>query len=272
VPGNTVRFRSRRFPLWKCPFCESLVSLDPFDGKDAYRDYPLNERKLDVFARRTLGNLLARLRRAGLEPSHRILDYGCGNGVFVRFLQERGYVHVEGYDPYVAKYSTPATGLFDFVVANDVIEHADDVRDLVGRCTELVAPGGILYLGTADSAPVGARELAREIMRLHQPYHRIIVTERALKGLALETGFELVASYRRSYMDTLLPFANYRFLDELHRVVGGTLEAMFGPEGVRSVLHHPRLWFFAFLGFFFPSAMEPAVIIRRRLDFEAQAG
>src|SRR5690349_1645807 len=86
VRGNTRRFLDRRFTLWKCPRCLSIHSLEPVDFKDIYADYPLNQRRLDVFARGTLRNLLGRLTRAGLKKDDSILDYGCGNGVFVQFL------------------------------------------------------------------------------------------------------------------------------------------------------------------------------------------
>ena len=34
-----------------------------------------------------------------LEPSQRVFDYGCGQGLDVQFLRERGF-EVEGWDPY----------------------------------------------------------------------------------------------------------------------------------------------------------------------------
>src|SRR5512143_506937 len=88
VRGNTARFRGRRFALWKCSQCKSIHSLEPMDFRDIYSDYPLNRRQLDVFARGTLAHLLARLAKAGLQQSHKVLDYGCGNGLLLRYLKE----------------------------------------------------------------------------------------------------------------------------------------------------------------------------------------
>jgi SAM-dependent methyltransferase len=262
--GNTARFCDQMFRLWKCPRCLSIHSLDPVDFRDIYSDYPLNKRRLDVFARGTLRHLVRRLEKAGLKKTARILDYGCGNGVLIQFLNERGYELVSGYDPYVEGYSTPMKGQqFDCVIANDVIEHVEDPRAMVDECRELVRPGGLLYIGTADSEPVEMTDLEPHVMRLHQPFHRIIITQASLEQLATGADLQLVDAYRRSYMDTLLPFSNYRFLDELNRALGHKLDLALDPAAAKFVAHKPGLLFFAFFGYFFPVAFEPAVVLRR---------
>lgn len=261
--GNTARFLGRLHYLWKCPRCLTIHNIDPVDFGDIYRDYPLNKRGLDFYARGTLSNLLQRLRRAGLSKEAAILDYGCGNGLFIEYLRKKGYSRVEGYDPFVAPFSKVPESRFDCVVANDVIEHVSDPRRIIRECAQLVKPGGLLYIGTADSDPVNMAELEPHIMRLHQPFHRVILSQKSLLRLAEETGFELVCASRRSYMDTLTPFSNYRFLDEFNRVLGHNMDLALRPEAGKVILTRPRLWFFAFFGYFFPSAAEPAVLLRR---------
>lgn len=261
--GNTARFRHQLHHLWKCPRCLTIHNIDPVDFADIYRDYPLNQRRLDIFARGTLRNLLKRLRRAGLRRDAAILDYGCGNGVLVDYLRERGYTRVAGYDPYVEGFTQIPEGVFDCVIANDVIEHVSDPRRTIAECVRLVKPGGLLYLGTADSAPVNMGNLEPDIMRLHQPFHRVIITEATLHQLARETGFDLIQVYQRSYMDTLIPFSNYRFLDEFSKALGHDMDLMLQPAAAKVMLRRPSLWFYAYFGYFFPSAFEPAGILRR---------
>ena len=264
VRGNTARFRGRFFAVWKCSQCKSIHNLEPIDLRDIYSDYPLNRRQLDVFARGTLAHLLARLVRAGLRQSHTVLDYGCGNGLLLRYLKERGYPNVSGYDPYVEAYEAPRTGeQFDCVIANDVIEHVEDPRAMLRDCAQLVRPGGILYIGTADSEPVDMTRLEPEIMRLHQPFHRVLITEQTLHRLGGETEMELVASYRRSYMDGLRPFSNYRFLDEFNRALGHDMDRALDPAAGSIVARKPWLLFYAFFGYFFPVAWEPAIVLRK---------
>lgn len=261
--GNTARFLGHRFKLWKCPKCLTLHSLEPVDFADIYRDYPPNVRRLDVFARGTLGNLLRRIERAGLSRDAVILDYGCGNGLFVEFLRQRGYQNVGGFDPFVAEYAQPPMGQFDCVVANDVIEHVDNPRAMLVECVRLVRPGGLLYVGTADAEPVEMDNLEPHVMRLHQPFHRVILTQAGLHRLVDETGLERVASWKRSYMDTLMPFANYRFLDEFNKAFGHDMDRALDPAASKVLLRRPGLLSYAVFGYFFPSAWEPAVLLRK---------
>lgn len=261
--GNTQRFRDQLHNLWKCPHCHTIHNVDPVDYADIYNDYPLNKRRLDIFARGTLHNLLGRLRRAGLTKQSSILDYGCGNGVFIQYLKEKGYAQVQGYDPFVVSYTGVPQDQYDCVVANDVIEHVSNPRETIRECVGLVKPGGLLYIGTADSEPVDMENLEPHLMRLHQPFHRVIITEPTLHQLARETDFELIHAYRRSYMDTRIPFSNYRFLDEFSRALGDDLDLMLQPAAAKIMLRRPSLWFYGYFGYFFPSAFEPAVVLRR---------
>lgn len=263
VRGNTARYGQQLFHLWKCDGCLSIHSLDPVDFENIYADYPLNKRQADAFAKHTLGNLLSRLVAAGLKPDHSILDYGCGNGIFVQFLKGRGYHHVTGFDPYVPEFAAQVTGRsFDCVVVNDVLEHVPDPRALIQQCAALVRPRGLLYVGTADSEPVNMQNLEPHVMRLHQPFHRTIITQDGLVKLAKESGFDVLKTFRRSYMDTRWPFANYRFLDEFNKAVGHDMDRALDPSSWTVVFRKPSLMIYAFLGYLWPSAFEPAVILK----------
>ena len=268
VRGNTERLRHTNFQIWKCPECLSIISIDLVDYHDIYSDYPLNKRQLDVFAKGTLGNLLKRLRNAGMKTTDTILDYGCGNGIFIDFLKSKGYQNVVGYDPYFPKFANLPIKhtLFDVIVNNDTLEHCDNINAMLQENLERLKPGGLLYLGTSDSEPVSMSNLESHIMRLHQPFHRVIITEQTLHNLSNRYKVDLVASYRRSYHDTLRPFSNYRFLDELNKAVGHNLDSAMDASITNHIfLSSPRLWFFALFGYWFPSAFEPAIVVRMPL-------
>ncbi|MBL0058022.1 MAG: SDR family NAD(P)-dependent oxidoreductase [Elusimicrobia bacterium] len=263
VRGNTERFKETWFRIWKCPACGTVHSIDPVDFADIYRDYPLNGLSLDGFARVSMGNLLRRLRRAGLKKEHRVLDYGCGNGRFLDFLKLKGWGACVGYDPFLPAFATEPEGLFDCVVFNDVIEHVPDPRAALRRASSFVKPGGLFYIGTPDSAPIAVDRLERSTTALHQPFHRVLLTGAGLDRLGEETGFDRVARYRRSYLDTLVPFCNYRVFDEYSRTLGHNLNAVIANRSPWIFFKTPPLLFFAFFGYWFPSAEEPALILRR---------
>lgn len=267
VRGNTEPYLSRLFPLWRCAECRTIYSVEPVDLSEIYAQYPLNDRQLDVFARKTLGNLLKRLVRNGVTPQMSVLDFGCGNGLFVDFLRSRGYSRAAGYDPFVPAYSNPPAGVdfYDVVVANDVIEHCDDPRGMFRDCLKYLKPGGTLYVGTADCLGVAdMQNLEAHVMRLHQPFHRLIISRETLLSLGEEFDLALVENYERSYMDTLWPFANYRFLDELNRALDHNMNRALSSDAEKAVMTSPRLLFFGLMGYFYPSAIEPAAVWRKK--------
>lgn len=266
VRGNTEKYQAQYFRLWHCPECRTVQSIDPMDHQEMYEGYPLNQRQEDLFARATLRNLLKRLRRAGLREGERILDYGCGNGIFVKFLQRNGFTHVSGYDPWVEEFSILPTEdtVFDCIIVNDVIEHCEDVRALISACRQRLRPGGLLYVGTVESDGLTFENLAPQTMKLHQPFHRIFLPEAVLHRLCQEQGFEIQQTYKRSYLDTLMPFANYRFLDELSKALHHNMDKMLQPAEVGKVFwKRPQLVWFGLFGYWFPSAFEPAVVLRK---------
>jgi choline dehydrogenase-like flavoprotein/2-polyprenyl-3-methyl-5-hydroxy-6-metoxy-1,4-benzoquinol methylase len=264
INGNTERFKETIFHLWKCPRCRTIHSIDPVNFQNIYKDYPLNKRRMDFFAKITMHNLLKRLIKAGIKKTDAILDYGCGNGLFVQFLKKRGYTSTAGYDPFVPEFSKlPDYTSFDCIVANDVIEHATDPHAMAQECKSLLKLGGLLYIGTTDSEGVEMHNLKSHIMRLHQPFHRIIFNQETLKTIGIKAGLKLVRAYRRSYMDTWIPFSNYRFLDEFSKALGHNMDLALDPASGMVLLRRPMLWFYAFFGYFFPSAYEPAVLLRK---------
>ncbi len=263
VTGNTTRFIKTNFSVWKCPNCQSIHSLNVVDFADIYKDYPVNLlQTLDAFARGRFANLLSRLKQACLKKEHRILDMGCGNGIFIKYLKSKGYNNCFGFDPYVKEFShLDRTQSFEFIVANDVIEHVVSPSDFLKECSELLCEDGTIYIGTADSDDVEMQHLDQDLLKLHQPFHRVIVNQNTLEKLAREIpNCRWVKSYRRSYMDTLIPFVNYRFLDELNAILGYEMDLAFRPGVGKAIFKNPHVLFYAFFGYFFPSAAEPAVV------------
>ena len=90
VRCNIRAFQSERFEVWRCAQCRSIHAAAPVDLDHYYSRYPLFTAELNWMLNVVYAKLLARLRRAGLRPEHEILDYGCGNGVLVKYLRKHG--------------------------------------------------------------------------------------------------------------------------------------------------------------------------------------
>ncbi|CAO3416094.1 bifunctional 2-polyprenyl-6-hydroxyphenol methylase/3-demethylubiquinol 3-O-methyltransferase UbiG [Azospirillum doebereinerae] len=143
-------------------------------------------------------SLCKRLGRDPLAPRPlaglRVVDIGCGGGLLAEPMARMGAM-VVGVDASEKNIGTAATHAaetgtavdyrattaealaaggerFDAVLAMEVIEHVADVNLFVQSCTDLLAPGGALFLSTLNRTPksfalaiVGAEYILRWMPR-----------------------------------------------------------------------------------------------------------
>jgi len=263
VPCNVRKFRDNVFTIWRCSSCRSLHCKEDPDLPTYYAEYPLKLQRLAFSQRIGYGNRLRLMKRQGVRTSDRILDYGCGSGIFVNYLRENEFSNVTGYDPFVTEYASPETlrEQYDTVVSYDVIEHYDDPRDFLGRIVRLVRPGGLLVIGTPNADHLSLTHTCDP--GLHPPYHRHIFSERMLLTLAGEEGLEPVDIYRRSFYDSLVPTVNSRFMWRYVEKSDGLLDAAVEPPNAKLVLGSPELIRLAFFGYWLPAKDNILVTFRK---------
>jgi SAM-dependent methyltransferase len=121
----------------------------------------------------------------------RVLEIGCGSGLFLRLLRDAGY-RAEGLEMserdaararrlglavahgMLGQADVPDRG-YDIVLLNYVLEHVPDPRDAVAELTRLLAPGGWLIVGVPIIDSLQARLLgARWSQVTEAPRHIII--------------------------------------------------------------------------------------------------
>lgn len=250
VKSNVRAFCHQEFTVWRCPYCRSLTTLEKFDFAKYYANYPIQAQQLDFPTRLFFSQRLKLLRKSGLKKNHRILDYGCGNGNFVRYLKTKGYVNSVGYDPYSNEYCDPRLieDKFDFVTSQDVIEHTEDPKDYFRSLASLVSKGGMLVIGTPNASLVDIFSQLDRVGRLHQPYHCHILTEEILVSLFEKSGFLVTNRFHRFYVDTFFPFLNSGFLFRYMQAVDGCVESGFEPIRLGLILRQPKLLLYGFLG------------------------
>jgi 2-polyprenyl-3-methyl-5-hydroxy-6-metoxy-1,4-benzoquinol methylase len=267
VPSNVRTFMHESFHIWRCPTCRSLHCLETVDLATYYQNYPI-QRTLTNPARVIFGNLLSRLTKHGYAPASRLLDYGCGWGVFVDYLRERGYVNAVGYDPYSAferfrDHALIESGPFDYILLQDVIEHVEDPRALLPELDRYLKPGGYVLIGTPDADGISLRDYERYWMQLHPPYHLHIYNRTALEAFASEVGWRTVDFFDRPYYDTKQFGVNARALNIYRRFGDGTLDAVFDHVPADTLKKSKRFMLTARFGYWFKRKGEMALVFRK---------
>ncbi|HET9241602.1 MAG TPA: class I SAM-dependent methyltransferase [Oligoflexus sp.] len=267
IPAIVRAFQHQTFTVWRCESCGSLHSKEDVNLPLYYEGYPFAQHKLDFWSRVAYRKRTRDLVKQGIQKHHKILDYGCGAGVFVQYLRDQGYVHAVGYDPYVAAFAEAARlkEQYDAVLAQDVIEHADDPRVMLQEILSCLKPDGLLYLGTPLANRIRLKQHERFAMSLHQPYHRHIFSLKALLDLTRSYGLRATGLSERHCTDTLTPTVNTRFLHEFIRAGGNVVDVGFEPPPPDLFKRHPRLLLFAFFGYFFSQRSELSGYFRRSL-------
>jgi 2-polyprenyl-3-methyl-5-hydroxy-6-metoxy-1,4-benzoquinol methylase len=266
VHSNVRAFRANEYPVWRCCNCRSIHAVGDVDLALHYAHYPFHQLSRDPRLAIVYAKLLRRLRRSGLRRTNTILDYGCGSGAFIEFLRDRGFTQAVGYDEYSPEMAQPERlqTRYDFVLAQDVIEHAEAPLELLKRLDGLVRPGGIVAIGTPDADKIDLARPSDFIHTLHAPYHRHIFSRRALELATAAQRWTLERRYKTMYTNTFVPFLNEAFYRFYAGLIDDTLDALFGPVDTRALLRHlPQTLWIGLLGAFASRQTDPMVVFRK---------
>jgi len=265
VHSNVRAFKDETFVYFRCRQCRSLHARDEVDLGHYYARYPFHDLPVDWRLHAMYANYLARLQRAGLKQSDRILDFGCGGGHFVSYLRERGYSAV-GFDEYSAKFGDKSVlnDRYDCIVSQDVLEHVASPHALLDQFAALTTDTGLIALGTPNAAAIDLKRAKDFVHAIHAPYHRHILSADALKQVGEQHGWRLQEFYPTMYTNTSVPFLNERFYLYYTTVTDGTLDSLMEPVRAGSLLlRAPETLFWGFFGTFFSRNTDVMAMFRR---------
>lgn len=264
--SNVRAFSRQSFAVWRCAKCLSIHARDEVDLAHYYRSYPFHALPDDWRLRVLYDQQLERLRRAGLRPEHRILDYGCGGGGFVRHLRQRGFSRAFGYDQYSADFGDASVlrQRYDCLVSQDVLEHVLEPGRLLDEFDRLVEPQGIVAIGTPNAEALDLEQPEKYVHALHLPYHRHIFSKRALLSAGSARGWQLERYYPTQYGNTPVPFMNSRFYLYYMRLGDNSLDRLVEPPKLGPLLARlPLTLFWGFFGQFLAEETDVMAVFRR---------
>lgn len=262
VASSERVFEQETFTVWQCGNCQCIHALEGVDLGYYYSQYGLHEsNEPDRVTRFFFGKKLAWLKKAGITQQHSILDYGCGGGHFLRFLQQQGY-QAYGYDPFTDEFAD--TGMlskrYDVVMSSDVIEHDTSVMGHLDTLIGLCAENGFIYIETPDALAIDLAQISAHRQILQQPFHRHLLTHTWLIDTLAEKGWQATQIARQPFFHSWIPFLNVPAMDYYWDTYGGLATLN---EGYRwSALLSPKYWYLGLFGAFIYGKDEVQLILR----------
>jgi SAM-dependent methyltransferase len=193
----------RHVDLWESP--TGLAFFNPPIAGDArfYSDFYEKDPNLEKYLhdKDDRGDLLWAANK--IKPGSKILDVGCGRGIFRDFVPEAEYWGLEPHHPDAGKpdwifketleaHAAAHPGAYDVVVSFHVTEHVVDPLSFVQMMTRLIRPGGqiILACPTWPSIQHGIPNYPMNA----PPHHLTWWTEQAFRALCERLGLTDVES------------------------------------------------------------------------------
>lgn len=206
--GSSVLITKDGCDIYQCASC-GLAFTHP---QPQSLDEQYDSAYFDLYRRRREFRLKrgeARLRRIELlhEPG-RLLDVGCSLGYFVEVANKRGW-KASGVEisPYAAEEACGlgldvktgvledahyADGAFDCVTMWDVLEHVPDPTKHMLEIRRVLAPGGLVVIGTPNLAHITFRRKREHWRHLKPREHIFYFQAPSITRLLNKTGFEVV--------------------------------------------------------------------------------
>ncbi|MBC7260975.1 MAG: class I SAM-dependent methyltransferase, partial [Chloroflexi bacterium] len=139
------------------------------------------------------------------EDRGRLLDVGCGNGMFLERMRQLGW-EVAGVEPDAAAVAVAREKMgldvfqgsledakfpdehFDAITMNHVIEHVPDPIGTLKECCRVLKPGGKLVVVTPNIGSMGYQVFGEHWRGLEVPRHLHIFSPQSLRAAAERAG------------------------------------------------------------------------------------
>jgi 2-polyprenyl-3-methyl-5-hydroxy-6-metoxy-1,4-benzoquinol methylase len=147
-------------------------------------------------------------------PGGRLLDLGCGSGMWLSTMRDLGW-RAEGvdFDP-AAAAAAAARGLavrcgslerqgfpdatFDAITMSHVVEHLPDPLQTLTECARILKPGGKLIVWTPNASSLGRGVFKQSWRGLEPPRHLHLFSPQSMCALLERAGFSRISIRTRN--------------------------------------------------------------------------
>jgi 2-polyprenyl-3-methyl-5-hydroxy-6-metoxy-1,4-benzoquinol methylase len=200
------------FAILECPVCglgvtvPSVVDLPRYYGPAYWGGR--HAFTADYCARRRI-RLLSSLARP--KAGSRLLDFGCGDGDFLRRASRKGWISFgyestfspvrsgTEYEVVTTHEALAARAPFDAITAWHVLEHLPEPFEKLRELAGMLTPDGIIILAVPDAGGVQASTFGAHWMHLDVPRHLFHLSRSSLEMALKLAGLAPVRWWNREF-------------------------------------------------------------------------
>lgn len=217
------------FTLVKCSSCQTLSTIPQPDEKEIITYYKSNSyvshgdsiNPIFDFVYRTIQNRNLKYKRKLIERytlGKNLLDYGCGSGTFLEYMNKQGW-ETKGIEPdknarqIAEEKGVKLTGLdqlnseYDCITLFHVLEHVHRLKETLQTLIEHLSKNGVLILALPNYNSRDAQHYQQFWAGYDVPRHLYHFNQKSIFSLAKEFGLNIVSThplYFDSYYVSLL--------------------------------------------------------------------
>lgn len=203
--------------IFKCKDCTHEFSLTSKDRQEKYGGDYYDIKSKNWFSHpnyRLFNSIISQLP----ENAKNLLDIGCGNGDFLKYLRgKNNKIKLTGIDLLKNQYdgvtfiqgdiyTSELNEKYDVITSLGVIEHLEDVKRFIGIIKELLNNSGIAIIMTIDSESLIYR-ISKSIKKyIRTPYNQLYeykhlhhFTRKSLLNLFERADFEVIKQITHNY-------------------------------------------------------------------------
>lgn len=232
---------SNGFPIVRCRDCR-LAFSDDRNSPPPDQLYPAFDQSKSVALDSLRSALAVFLRqREGVvtkfKQSGRLLDYGCGNGAFAKWMSKHGFEAV-GLEPFSLgdpheepnlklvraplAQASKDLGTFDVITMWHVLEHVPDPVEVLTKLRALLNPGGVLIVSVPNFSSWQSTVFKGSWFHLDPPRHLLQFEPDTLTDCLGRAGLSPVGEVRflpeygssgwiQSALNRVLPHSNFLY-------------------------------------------------------------
>lgn len=176
------------------------------------KDYFASEKQFrNIFQKRS--NLL-KVHLGGVPGrTHRVLEVGCSNGVFLDLLKEQKWqtwgvessgsalmARQKGHKVIKERFEKVklTESYFDLIVMNHVLEHLDNPQMVLRKARGLLKPGGLIFIDVPNAGSLSSKILGKRWPYLLPKEHKHQFTKINLGNLLAKSGLKVIYWESRS--------------------------------------------------------------------------